>query len=113
MNLDSGLLTIYSLENVAPAGFKPRQALRAVESDYYEERTVGVTRLYAARGANASIDLLVRIWDTTEAQVNRYVIPENGNQYRIDAVQILTDDDGLRCRDLTLVRVEENYDVDG
>lgn len=113
MNLDSGLLTIYSLENVAPAGFKPRQALQTVESAYYEERTIGVNRLYAARGANAAIDMLVRIWDTAAAQVNRYVIPEDGLLYRIDAVQTVTDDDGLRCRDLTLVRVEDNYDVDG
>lgn len=111
MGLDSGILTLYDLQNVAPAGFKPRQGLVYIAEEFYELRTVGVTRLYAARGANASIDVLVRTWDNPEAIVNRYVVLEDGKQYRIDAVQVVQDDDGLQCRDLTLVRLEKLYDI--
>lgn len=76
---------------------------------YYARRTVGVTRLYAAAGANRSFDLLVRAFNTLEVpDGSQYVILENGKQYRIDAVQEMVDIDAI---DLTLVRLEENYDV--
>lgn len=109
--MDDGILEICSLSNVAENGFMPREALTVVCREYFELRVVGVNRLYAARGANASVDLLVRIWDNPAADVGTYVVLEDGRQYRVDAVQVLTDDDGLRVRDLTLVRLGANYDV--
>ena len=36
---------------------------------------------------------------------------EGNIQYRIDNVQQLLDDDGLRVTDLTLRRLDSNYDV--
>lgn len=106
---DEGILTFYELTNVAQPGLKPVQKLRSVGTAYYGRRAVGVTRLYAAAGANRSIDVLVRCYNTPETPENaEYAILENGKQYRIDAVQELPDLDAV---DLTLVRLEALYDV--
>lgn len=108
---DEGLLTFCALANVANPGFKPVQKLQSVGTAFYGRRAVGVTRLYAAAGANRSIDALVRCYNTPEAPKNaEYAILESGQQYRIDAVQELPDLDAI---DLTLVRLEALYDVDG
>lgn len=108
---DEGILTFYALQNVAEPGFKPREALVAVGTAYYGRRRVGVTRLYAAAGANRSIDALLRCYNTPEAPEGaQFAILENGKQYRIDAVQEIPDEDAI---DITLVRLGELYDVDG
>ena len=56
---DAGILSIYSLTNVAEAGRMPTQKLVKIASAFYDERTVGVTRAYAALGAKQQIDKLV------------------------------------------------------
>ena len=44
-------------------------------------------------------------------RINDYAVLEDGNQYRIDFIQHMDNEDGLPVTDLTLVRLEENYDV--
>lgn len=112
--MQEGMLTFYILENKAPNGSMPVEKLVPVCQAYYSERAVGVTRLYAAMGANQRIDSLLRIynfWDLPKVGRKRveYVIPEDGDQYRITAVQKVVDEDAV---DLTLERLEELYDVD-
>jgi hypothetical protein len=41
------------------------------------------------------------------------VLLDDGNQYRIDMVQQLTDEYGLKVTDLTLYRLDQNFDVEG
>lgn len=110
---DDGILTFYDLQNVADNGRMPDEKLVSVSTAFYGRRTVGMNRLYAARGANQDIDVLVRCFNTPSIPVanNRavqYVILEDGLQYRIDAVQEIVEIDAL---DLTLVRLEDFYDV--
>lgn len=107
---DEGILQFCALVNVANPGFKPVQKLSCVGTAFYGRRSVGVTRLYAAAGANRNIDVLVRCYNTPEAPERaEYAILENGKQYRIDAVQELPDLDAI---DVTLVRLEALYDVE-
>lgn len=110
---DDGILTFCELRNTAPAGRMPTEELVSVGTAYYGRMRVGVTRLYAALGANRSIDVLARCYNTPavpEGSVKpaQFVILEDGKQYRIDAVQEQTDLDAV---DLTLVRLEDFYDV--
>lgn len=105
---DTGLLTIYSLSNTAEAGEKPVEQLVEVTTAYYSERTVGYGRMYAAMGANIKIDALVRCWMTSIPEDGKYVILEDDNQYRIAQMQKIIDEDAV---DLTLERLEANYDV--
>ena len=37
----------------------------------------------------------------------------DSDQYRITEVQMIVDDDGLRCNDISLSRLESYYDVSG
>lgn len=105
---DEGILTFYSLQNISLPGRMPVEKLVSVSTAYYSPLTVGVTRLYAAAGANRSFDALVRCHNTPSAP-GRFVILEDGNQYRIDAAQAQPNLDAV---DLTLVRLEEFYDVE-
>jgi len=106
---DDGILTFYELSNISLPGRMPVEKLVSVSIAYYGRRTVGVTRLYAAAGANRNFDVLVRCYNTPSVPGDaKYVILEDGKQYRIDAVQEMVDIDAV---DLTLVRLEEFYDV--
>lgn len=111
MILDSGILSLYTLQNTSENGRMPVNQLVLQEEAYYKERTVGFNRLYAAKGVNQQIDKLVRIWRNEDVEVNWYVILEDEKQYRVDAVQHLYSDDGLKITDLTLSRLESFYDV--
>ena len=112
MMLADGTLRIYSLENTAAPGEMPREMLvETIPEDlYYSDRVIGVTRLYAAKGANQQISKLVRIWDVP-VEIGNYVIVDGRDQYRIDAIQPAKDDEGLKVVDLTLVREEDYYEV--
>lgn len=106
-----GKLTLYRLQDTAPKGMMPHEQLVQLSEEYYEERTVGVTRYYASQGANNRVDALVRIWRLDTVQTNDYAVLEDGNQYRIDFIQHTLDEDGLAVSDLTLVRLEDFYDI--
>jgi hypothetical protein len=108
---DDGILTFYKLSNVASPGRMPVETLVSAGTAYYGRRNVGVTRMYAAAGANREFDLLVRCHNTPDVPDKaQYVILEDGKQYRIDFVQQNPELDAV---DLTLVRLEANYDVAG
>ena len=103
-----GILYICKLENTAAPGFMPVDKLVPIVSAYYRKRTVGYNRMYAALGADQQIDLLLRCFHTPTLAVNaEYCIPEDGNQYRITLKQKIDAD----TYDLTVVRLEDNYDV--
>lgn len=106
---DGGIVTLYALENVADPGFMPVEKLVAKGTAYYSKSTAGITRIYAAMGANKQFDMLIRCWNMTELPDGvEYAIPEDGKQYRIDPAQPIYDEDAI---DLTLVRLEAFYDV--
>lgn len=104
-------LVLYSLQNTAAKGLMPKEQLVKTGEEYYGSRVIGYNRQYAALGADQKIDELVRIWRNNQVRANHYAVLEDGLQYRINFVQHLLDDDGLEVTDLTLVRLEENYDV--
>lgn len=104
---DGGILTIYSLENVGEDGFMPQEKLVPEGTAFFSYMTIGVTRMYAALGANRGISKLVRCWNTDTPEEGKYVIIDDV-QYRIDVAQSAVDEDAV---DLTLVRLEDFYDV--
>lgn len=105
---DAGILNLYSLVNTAAKGDKPLEKLNKVGEAFYAERTIGYNRIYAAMGANERIDILVRCYNTDIPYSAKYVILEDGEQYQISVKQKIVDEDAT---DLTLVRVENYYDV--
>lgn len=117
---DDGLVTVCTLENMAESGDMPVYRLIGIFTQYYGERQISLTRSYLARGVDEQVDMVIRIADDGyRPRIGQFAVlrfysgQENdaGDQYRITLVQPLTDEDGLRCYDLTLSRMEENYDA--
>lgn len=110
MMLADGTLRLYTLENTAEAGEMP--VFKLVEKYdkvfFFADRVVGYNRQYAALGADQYISKLVRLWDVP-VEAGEYAIIDDV-QYRIDMVQRLKDEDGLKVVDLTLAKLEERYD---
>lgn len=106
---EGGIVKLYALENIAQPGFMPTEKLVEKAEAYYAKRTSGVTRRYAAMGANRDYNFVIRCWNMAELPDDvKYAIPEDGNQYRIDPAEPIFDEDAI---DLTLVRLEDFYDV--
>lgn len=125
---DSGVLYVCDLVDDADKGDAPRQVLKKRNKFWFERRFVGVNRQYLAKGVQERIDLLVRIHDFQNVNVGQYVMLGNGDQYRVMNVsqgnemmeytrmvnqkyyktaRIV----GLNYTELTLARMEDNYDV--
>lgn len=111
MLLDAGLVTIYELVDTAEPGDMPRLKLVEHTKEFYGERTIGFSRQYSAKSVNEQVDMLIRIWCNRYIGVDMYAVPEDGQQYRITMVQHLKDEDGLEVTDLTLARLEDNYEL--
>ena len=105
---DAGILTLYNLTSTTTSGDMPIEKLEALGTAYYAEKTVGYNRIYAARGADEQIDMVVRCYNTDVPYSAKYVVLEDGNQYQISVKQKIVDEDAT---DLTLVRLEEYFDV--
>lgn len=109
--LFEGTLSICNLQNTAEAGEMPCEKLVVVDTVYYGERTVGYGRQYAAIGVAQQVDKLVRIW-RKDVSVKQYVVLDDGQQYVINMVQNAEDEDGIKITDLTLRRLDDNFDVE-
>lgn len=126
---DDGVLFICDLTNNAPNGDMPKETLTKVGKYWFENRTIGINRQYLARGVNETIDKVVRIAKTENVHIGQYAMLGNGDQYRISMVTSgyeqreftrMVDQKyyktariiGLDYTELTLVKVENYYDVE-
>ena len=125
---DDGTLYICELVNAAENGDMPRQVLQIVNKFWFESRTLGYGRFYAAQGVNQRIDRLVRIEQDKHIHIGQYAVVGNGEQFHIDSVSHGQESfqrtkmidskyyrqpeiTGLKYSELTLSKVENNYDV--
>ena len=109
--MDSGTCRIYTVTDAAENGEMPNPTLHEY-GDYewsFEDRMISYSRQYAAMGVDQQIDRIIRIW-RTPVRIGDVVVIED-EQYRINNVQPTLDDDSLKVVDLTLRRLEENYDI--
>ena len=112
--MDAGHITVCDLINAGESGQMPREVLSAVTEADFEERVIGINRQYAAKGVNEQVDLLIRIWREPAARIGMYAVlteSDYDGQYRIRNVQHLLDDDRLKVTDITLERLNRNYEV--
>ena len=109
--MDDGVCRIYTVTDAAENGEMPNPTLHEY-GDYewsFEDRMISYSRQYAAMGVDQQIDRIIRIW-RTPVRIGDVVVIES-EQYRIDNVQPTLDDDSLKVVDLTLRRLEANYDI--
>lgn len=106
---DEGIVKLCELARISERGLMPVEKLVTKIEPYYSKVTVGVTRQYAALGANKAFDKVIKVWNVpTLPDGVKYAVLEDGRQYRIDFTRELVDEDAL---ELTLVRLGDNYDV--
>lgn len=113
--MDAGEVKFYTVTDVSEDGGMP--APRLVPCSYdgadgmlFEERRISFSRQYAAMGVDQQIDRIIRIW-RTPVRIGEVAVIDDTEQYRIDNVQPTTDMDGLLVTDLTLMKLEDNYDI--
>lgn len=110
---NDGIVEIYRVSDSATAGNAPIETHEKLGVLRYRRRTVGVKRQYMAMQANARIDLLLRCPYRPEVSVLDVAIPTlDSRQYRITAVQV-PESIWPPAMDLTLERLEVDYDLPG
>ena len=110
---NDGLVTVYCVDNQAGPGMKPVERLVKKTALRYTRRTVGIRRHYTALNAGARVDLLLRVPYRPEVSPQDVAVPaQDGRQYRITLVQV---PEGVTppVMDLTLERLERDYELPG
>lgn len=108
---DSGICTICTKTETSTNGLMPVEALTPVVSNlFYGDRTISYTRLYEARGANSQIDRLIRIPADVSVMPDSYIIIGT-DQYRIDAISDVIIERSKRAKELSLIKLEDLYNV--
>lgn len=118
MILDSGTIKLCRVVDEDDGkGMMPKGRLSVISEQYFGEQTIGITRAYLSKGADEQIDMVARIMDEgVRPQIGMVAVADMDNderQYQITLVQPKTDEDGLRVYDITLRRVNRNYDIEG
>lgn len=104
---NDGIVTVYSVEDNAPAGFKPVEKLTKKVVLNYDERRLGINRFYSAMQNQIKVERVLRV-PFYEIDSQDIAITEDGKQYRIDFVQKVPDV-FPDCIDITLSKTEQEY----
>lgn len=109
-SFNDGIVSIYEVTNAADAGKMPTQELVLKQTLRYHERTVGLTRYYAAMQANIRVQYVLRCQRLRDVSAQDVAIPNDGKQYRIVQVQY-PEEVTPPVMDLTLEEVTAVYDI--
>ena len=104
------MVYIYSVEDSARPGYQPKPSLTLKLTLRYEEQRLGINRLYLSRQNQAEIEKVIRVPRQDSISNQDVAILESGSQYSIDYTQTVQDVYPT-CLDLSLVKVEQNYEV--
>lgn len=106
---NDGLVQICAVTDVAAPGRQPVEKLSPKYTLRYEERALGINRLYLSRQNHAEIVKVIRI-PRVAVTSQDVAITHDGKQYRIDAVQAAKDVFPPSL-DLSLKNIEQNLEV--
>ena len=105
-----GVVRIYTVTDGAAPGYQPRPVLTLLETLFYQERRVGLQRYYAGRQAQVEVERVIRTQLRPAANPQCVAVTEDGVQYGIELVQQVQDV-YPPSMDLTLVRIDQKYEV--
>ena len=108
--MNSGVVKIYSVEDSAQPGYQPKPSLTLKLTLRYEEQRLGINRLYLSRQNQAEIEKVIRVPRQDSISNQDVAILESGSQYSIDYTQTVQDV-YPPCLDLSLVKIEQDYEV--
>lgn len=109
-SFNDGIVEIYSVQDGAAPGYRPVPMLVRKGALRYQERYLGINRLYSGRQNQVDIQRILRVQKVPGVSNQDVAITEDGQQYRIDSVQNVLDV-YPPCMDLTLAAVKERYEV--
>ena len=109
-SFNDGLVSIYSLTNVAEPGKMPIKALSLKRKLRYAERVVGLQRYNTGLQNNVQVRYVLRCPLLRDVSPQDIAVPLDGVQYRIWQVQY-PPDVFPACMDLTLEIIEQKYEV--
>mgnify|MGYP003177884524 FL=1 len=98
------------MQDGAAPGFRPAPVLALKATLRYQERYLGINRLYSGRQNQVDIQRILRVQKVPGVSNQDVAITEDGQRYRIDSVQHVPDV-YPPCMDLTLAKVEQEYEV--
>ena len=98
---------------VPPQGWgKPADGrLQKAGQHYYQEITVYHRRFWEAQQAGSRVDRMVQVPLGYDIVQGTYAVLEDHHVYRIEEAQYTKDADGLPVTNLSLRRMEANYDL--
>lgn len=104
---NSGIVQIYRVSDEATPGYRPRPVRVLVETLRYEERTLGLTRYYAAKEAQVEVQRVIRTPHRRGVSPQDIAVTEDGSAYRIDLIQGVSS--FPPSMDLTLTRYDQQW----
>lgn len=105
-----GVVRIYTITDTAQPGYQPNPTPTLVETLFYAERRVGLQRYYSGKQAQVQVERVIRTQTRPAVNPQCIAVTEDGTQYGIELVQQLQDV-YPPSMDLTLVRIEQKYEV--
>ena len=109
-NYNDGLVQIFAVSNAAAPGRMPVEQLTPKIKLRYEERSLGLQRYYSGKQNQVEVERVIRTPRRREVSSQDVAVTEDGAQYRIDLMQPVKDT-YPPSMDLTLSRIDQNYDV--
>lgn len=106
---NDGIVKIYTVTDAAKPGYQPKEQLKLKYSLAFEERALGINRLYLSRQNNAEIKRVIRV-QRVNISSQDVAITHDGIQYRVDTVQAVQDVYPPSL-DLSLKAIEQNFEV--
>ena len=109
---DDGIVTIYALTDAGAPGYRPVPQPSLKVTLRYEEQRLGIQRYYQGRQNQVEIERVIRTPRAGHVSSQDIAVTEDGQQYRVDLVQSV-DNVWPASQDLTLAKIEQQYDLDG
>lgn len=106
---NDGVVNIYTVTDSADPGYQLKQELTLKFTLAFEERALGINRLYLSRQNQAEIKRVIRV-QRIPISSQDVAITHDGQQYRVDTVQAVQDVYPPSL-DLSLRAVEQNFEV--
>lgn len=88
---NDGVVTIYSVADVAKPGYQPQIELTEKIKLRYEERSMGLQRYYQAMQNQVQIERVLRVQRTNKITSQDVAITEDNTRYKIYMVQAVSD----------------------
>lgn len=103
-----GIVEIYTVGNIAPAGYPPQEGLTFKQKLRFNEKTLGLQRLNAALQMNVNISRVINCPYLDDISTQDIAVIR-GKQYKVTIIQKVMD--RPPTMDLSLQRLEGDYEI--